>query len=491
MASPMTSQFPVLLVDDEPQQLRSASMLLRAAGIANVMTLNDSRDVLPLLETRDIGVLVLDLMMPHLSGETLLQHVAEMYPDLPVILMTARNDLDTAVDCMRRNASDYLVKPVEKSRLVGAIQRALELRGLRDEVLSLKDRMLNNELRHPAAFAEIITQSRVMQAIFRYVEAVAASPQPVLITGETGTGKELLARAAHQLSGAAGELIAVNVAGLDDTMFSDTLFGHEKGAFTGAEQRREGLITQAQGGTLFLDEIGDLSMASQVKLLRLLQEGAYYPLGADRPVRSHARIVAATNYDVVARVNDGLFRKDLYYRLRAHHLHMPPLRERREDIPLLTQHFLEQAAQDLGKKAPTPPVELFQLLSTYAFPGNVRELEAMVFDAVAHHPGGNLSLQRFREVIQESQPLTGGGAPEMNAPVYLNARFPDHLPTLKEAEEALIAEALQRVDGNQGLAANLLGLTRQALNKRLTRRKSAPAPRPDGADLVSSDTVQR
>ena len=490
MASPTTSQLPVLLVDDEPQQLRSASMILRAAGIANVMTLDDSRDVLPLLEARDIGVLVLDLMMPHLSGETLLQHVAEMYPDLPVILMTARNDLDTAVDCMRRNASDYLVKPVEKSRLVGAIQRALELRRLRDEVLSLKDRMLTNELRHPAAFAEIITQSRAMQAIFRYVEAVAASPQPVLITGETGTGKELLARAAHLLSGASGELIAVNVAGLDDTMFSDTLFGHEKGAFTSAEQRREGLITQAQGGTLFLDEIGDLSMASQVKLLRLLQEGAYYPLGADRPKRSHARIVAATNYDVVARVNDGLFRNDLYYRLRAHHLHIPPLRERREDIPLLTQHFLEQAAQDLGKNAPTPPIELFQLLSTYAFPGNVRELEAMVFDAVAHHPGGNLSLQRFREVIQESQPLAVG-MPETNAPIYLNARFPERLPTLKEAEEALITEALQRVDGNQGLAANLLGLTRQALNKRLTRRKSAPAPRSDGAALVSSGTAQR
>ena len=491
MASLSISHLPVLLVDDEPQQLRSASMILRASGIANVMTLDDSREVLPLLEARDIGVLVLDLMMPHLSGTTLLQHVAEVYPDLPVILMTARNDLDTAVDCMRRNASDYLVKPVAKNRLVAAIQRALEIRGLRDEVLSLKDRMLTNELRHPTAFSAIITQSRAMQAMFRYVEAVATSPQPVLITGETGTGKELLARAAHQLSGAAGELIAVNVAGLDDAMFSDTLFGHEKGAFTSAEQRREGLITQAQGGTLFLDEIGDLSMASQVKLLRLLQEGAYYPLGADRSRRSHARIVAATNYDVVERVNTGLFRKDLYYRLRAHHLHIPPLRERREDIPLLTQHFLEQAAQELGKTAPTPPIELLQLLSTYAFPGNVRELEAMVFDAVAHHPGGNLSLKRFREVIQCSQPLESDGAPQVGLPTYLRARFPDRLPTLKEAEEALIAEALQRVDGNQGLAANLLGLTRQALNKRLTRRKSASAPPPDDVDLVASDTARR
>lgn len=468
MAYITSHQLPVLLVDDEPPLLRSASLLLRASGIADVLTLEDSRAVLPLLAERPVGVLVLDLTMPHLSGQMLLERVTADYPDVPAIVMTATNDLDTAVQCMRMGAIDYLVKPVESNRLVSSVRRALEIRALRAEVLSLKNSLLTATPYDSEAFAEIITQSKAMTAIFRYVDAVAPSPQPVLVTGETGTGKELIARALHRLSGRAGECVAVNVAGLDDTVFADTLFGHARGAFTGADRARDGLITSAADGTLFLDEIGDLSASSQVKLLRLLQEGTYYPLGVDRPRQCRARIVVATNYDVAERVKADAFRKDLYYRLRTHHLHLVPLRERLEDIPLLVNHLLEKAAQALRKPPPTPPLELYRLLKTYGFPGNVRELEAMVFDAVARHQGGTLSLQSFKAAMGAGPLLA-----EENdrAEDLVGLMTVERLPTLDEAEEALIQEALRRANGNQGVAAGMLGLSRQALNKRLTRRK--------------------
>jgi DNA-binding NtrC family response regulator len=255
-------------------------------------------------------------------------------------------------------------------------------------------------------------------------------------------------------------------------MFSDTLFGHARGAFTGADRVRDGLVTSTAEGTLFLDEIGDLTVASQVKLLRLLQDGSFYPLGADRPRRSGARIICATNCDVAQGVSAGTFRKDLYYRLRTHHLHLPPLRARMGDLPLLVQHVVDKAAQALGKAAPTVPLALYQLLNAYAFPGNVRELEGLLFDAVARHQGTTLSLQSIKETIGSAPPRMETELPA--APPALMASFPERLPTLKEAEEelieALITEALRRADGNQGVAAGLLGISRQALNKRLRRR---------------------
>ena len=475
------SSLPILLVDDEEPLLRAASVTLRGAGMDNVLTTDDSRTVLSTLAERDIGIVLLDLTMPHLSGYQLLEGIAADYPDIPVMVMTATNDLDTAVRCMRAGATDYLVKPVEASRLISAVKRALETRAWRAEVLTLKDRLLRDLPHKRDAFRGIVTQDRAMHAIFRYIETIAASPQPVLITGETGTGKELIAQALHRLSGRPGDLIAVNAAGLDDTMFSDTLFGHVKGSYTGADRPREGLITGAVDGTLFLDEIGDLSTASQVKLLRLLQDGSYYPLGADRPRQSRARIVVATNHAVADDVRAGKFRKDLYYRLRTHHLHLPPLRARRSDLPLLVNDLVEKAARTLGKPAPSVPFALHQLLGAYGFPGNVRELEAMVFDAVARHQGATLSLQSFKDAMNEqAQPLFDTEPVPEDVDAALSACFSDRLPTLKEAEDALINEALRRADDNQGVAAGILGISRQALNKRLARRKS-----PDTSD--SSD----
>ncbi len=463
-----SSVFPVLLVDDEPQMLLSSDMALRSAGIKDVVTMEDSRQVLPFLMEQGASAIVLDLSMPFVSGAELLTEINHGFPEIPVIVMTATNELETAVACMKSGAFDYLVKPVEKDRFLSTVQRALEMHTLRREISSLKEHLLTDQLENETAFSSIITKSRKMRAVFHYVEAVAGSQQPVLITGETGVGKELIARSVHTLSRREGKLIAVNVAGLDDTMFSDTLFGHKKGAYTGAEQEREGLIAQAAGGTLFLDEIGDLKESSQMKLLRLLQEQTYYPLGSDRPQKSDARIVVATNQDLQKLISEKKFRKDLYYRLRAHQIHVPPLKERFEDLPLLVDHFLEDAAKKLDRKRPALPPELIMLLSNYSFPGNIRELQSMVFDAMTRHKSGILSMTSFKEAFGEERSHTHGGPPSTDNANLLNG-LPGNFPTLKEAEHYLISEALESSKGNQGIAASLLGISRQALNKRLSR----------------------
>ena len=266
----------------------------------------------------------------------------------------------------------------------------------------------------------------------------------------------------------------MNVAGVDDHFFSDTLFGHKRGAFTGADRDRRGLVDQATGGTLFLDEIGDLSTESQVKLLRLIEERKYYPIGSDIPKLADARIVVATHQEIESMQAQEKFRRDLFYRLRTHHIHLPPLRERKEDFPLLTEQFLEKAAQSLGKKKITPPRELFALLAAYHFPGNIRELEGMIYDAVSQHKSGVLSLQSFREKIMPRQREGQGLLPHESESLQVGAEitFPERLPTLKEVEQILIDETLKRAGGNQTIAAQMLGLTRRALNNRLRRSRS-------------------
>jgi DNA-binding NtrC family response regulator len=467
-----TTSLPILLVDDEQQILFSYSLLLKASGIKNVHTLQDSRKVLPFLKKHKISVIVLDLLMPYLTGNELLREIIREYPYIPIIIMTGRNEVDQAVECMQDGAFDYLVKPVEKSRFISSAERALEICILRNEVTSLKKHIISDQLENEAAFSSIITGNLKMRAIFHYVEAIALTKQPVLVTGETGVGKELIARAVHNVSGCEGTFVAVNIAGLDDNIFSDTLFGHKKGAYTGAEQARDGLITQASGGTLFLDEIGDLSESSQVKLLRLLQEQKYYSLGSDIAKQSDARVIVATNKDLHKRMHEGKFRKDLYYRLRAHLIYVIPLRERLEDIPLLVGHFFKEAAESLNKKKSSFPPELITLLSTYNFPGNVRELQIMIFDAVAQHKSGILPMDSFKDIIKQEHTSFQTGSLSSTQNAYVLTDIPGRLPTLKEAEDYLISEALKLSDGNQGIAASILGITRQALNKRLTRKKS-------------------
>ncbi len=460
----------ILLVDDEKHILFSYNLILKSAGIEHVLTVKDSRKVIPLLSKKNIAVIVLDLIMPHLSGMELLAKIKVEFPHIPVIVMTALNELENAVECMKAGATDYLVKPVEESRFISSVQKALDLRDLQTEITSLKKHLLTGELENEAAFSSIITRSKKMRGIFQYIESVAASQKPVFVTGETGVGKELIARSVHFSSGLKGEHLAVNVAGLDDTMFSDTLFGHKKGAFTGADKDREGLIVRASGGTLMLDEIGDLNMSSQVKLLRLLEERIYYPLGSDVPEKSNARIIGCSNQDIQKQIEEGQFRRDLYYRLCAHHIHLPPLRDRLQDIPLLLDHFVEDASGAMNKRKPAISPELVTLLSNYHFPGNVRELQAMVHDAVAQHKSGRLSLDSFkgfitqRRSVPETALTVSGEDPSSPRDLF------GHFPTLKEMEDYLISEAMKSAGDNQGNAATLLGITRQALNQRLKKK---------------------
>lgn len=456
----------VLLVDDEESVLFSSRTLLKSAGVRDVQTMSDGRELAGTLEEGGVAVVVLDLYMPRVSGVDLLSDVVRSHPDVPVIVMTAAQDVETAVECMRKGAWDYLVKPVEESRFISSVKRALEVRSLRRQVGALKDYLLSDRLEHGGVFSSIVTTSPKMRAVFQYAEAVSRSAEPVLIVGETGVGKEALARAIHELSGRSGNFVQVNIAGLDDALFADALFGHAKGAFTGADRRREGLVAQAAGGTLFLDEVGDLEMTSQVKLLRLIQEQEYFPLGSDVPRSSDVRVVCATNQDADALMSGESFRRDLYFRLSVHQMVVPPLRDRREDLPVLVDHFLQESAASLEKPPPKAPPELYPLLSQYDFPGNVREIRSLVYDAVALHVSGPvLSMERFRTAIQ----VDAVQSRESPAPDGAALEIPGRLPTLKEAEEILMSEALARAEGNQGVAATFLGISRPALNRRLAR----------------------
>ncbi|TFH87498.1 sigma-54-dependent Fis family transcriptional regulator [Billgrantia azerbaijanica] len=467
--------FGLLLVDDEPSFLRSLSIALeRSEGINHLHRCQDSREVMATLARENIGLVTLDLTMPHLSGEQLLSRIVEEHPDIGVIVISGLNQVETAVNCIKLGAFDYFVKTDEESRLIEGIKRAIRLQELKRENQELRKRFLTDTLEHPEAFAQVVTADKGMRSVFQYLESVAVTNQPILISGESGVGKELIARAAHTLSGRQGPLVCVNVAGLDDNVFADTLFGHQRGAFTGADQARAGMVEQAAEGTLFLDEIGDLSPASQVKLLRLLQEGEYYPLGSDRPKRMRARVVVATHSDLGEKQLAGEFRKDLYYRLRTHQVQIPPLRQRKQDIPLLLEHFLAEAAEELGKHKPTYPPELPVLLANYDFPGNVRELRAMVFDAMSVHRSRTLSMAAFKRAIQQACPDT----PPARAAERAVFAADEPLPTLDEVADLLVQEAMQRAEGNQSIASRLLGISQPALSKRLKKMRAQGSAEP-------------
>jgi DNA-binding NtrC family response regulator len=456
---------PILIVDDEPAVIDSLGLMLRSNGIDNILTCTDSREVMDILRGGEFELVLLDLAMPHISGDTLLAAIREEMPQVPVIIVTGSNEVKEAVECMKAGAFDYMVKAVEESRLVSGVRRAVEIRMLSRDYRRLKEGVLAPRLVRPDAFSRLVTRNHVMTSLFRIIESVARSSEPILITGETGTGKGLIAAAVHAASGREGALVEVNVAGLDDTMFSDTLFGHRKGAYTGAEEARGGLVLQAGPGTVFLDEIGDLPVQSQVKLLRLLDTGEYYPLGSDLPKRSPARFLVATNHDLADLISKGTFRKDLFYRLATHELRVPPLRERKDDLPLLLEHFLEEACARLGKGKPSVPPRLLRQLETHDFPGNVRQLRSMVYDAVSRQSSPTLDLADFTAGVRREPPLE----PSESTPPLL--AFSEMLPTLDQAEELLIAEALKRANGNQSRAAVMLGMSHQALNKRLQQRK--------------------
>ena len=459
--------FSILIVDDEPAWIRSMRITLeRLSGITNTIPCQDSTKVMNILAHEEVGIVLLDLTMPRLSGEDLLSMISEQFPEVIVIVVSGLNQIETAVKCMKQGAFDYLVKTSEENRITNVMLHAVRLKEMQQENSEISRHFLNDTIQNPAAFEGIITLNKTMRSIFQYVEAVAKSNQPLLITGESGVGKGLIANVVHRLSDSNGSMVAVNVGGLDDTMFTDTLFGHVRGAFTGADQPRSGMIDKAASGTLFLDEIGDLSNASQVKLLRLLQEGDYFPLGSDHPKKLKARVIASTNQDLAQKQAEGEFRKDLYYRLKTHHVHLPPLRDRKEDIPLLVDFFLDDAAITLGRTKPEPPVELTPLLERYDFPGNIRELRSMVFDAVIRGSSGVLSIKYFQDLCGSGQ--CGSAIQSFDTRnIFEPIEF---LPTIHQSVNLLIAEAMKRARGNQSIACRLLGISQPALSKRLKQQ---------------------
>ena len=463
----------VILVDDEQSELDAYSFLLESMGIKNITTVSDSRNLLAVLEDRHPSIVFLDLNMPHKPGKAVLAELRGTYPQTPVIICTANSDIEMAVECLKLGAHDYLVKPINIETFGSALRNALEISSLRNEVMTLKGLSFHKQLRHPEHFSTIITKNRMMISLFHYIESIAASGQPILITGETGSGKELFARAIHDVCNCAGEFVAVDVSGLDDTLFSDTLFGHRKGAYTSAEKERSGLIESAAQGTLFLDEIGDLNKTSQVKLLRLLQEGVYYPLGEDHPKKCRARIVAATNRTINQLTGMGdRFRIDLYYRLSTHLIRIPPLRERLEDIPLLVTWLADQAATRMGKNITTVSNSLLKMLASMPFPGNIRELKSYVYDAVAQCHSDTLAEHDILDRLRPGQAL-GGQAFSPALPVSLESIF-GKFPTLTELTEYAVKKALETSSNNQSEAAKVLGISKQALSKRLKKRKSRP-----------------
>jgi DNA-binding NtrC family response regulator len=454
---------PVLIVDDDLAAVQGLDLLLKSGGITNVIECLDSRQVMTLLGAREVETILLDLVMPHVGGQELLERIRSDFPSIPVIIVTGTNEVTTAVECVKAGAFDYVVKVIDDRRLVSVVRRAIEARGLRRDYRDLSRRFLANRLGHPEAFSSLLTQDKTMHSVFLVAESVAPTSEPVLLTGETGVGKNLLAAAIHAVSGRKGRLVEVNVAGLDDHSFSDALFGHKKGAYTGADSDRKGLIEQARDGTILLNEIGDLGIPAQIKLLQLLDTREYYPLGLDLPRRANARVIAATNRDLAGLMEAGSFRRDLYFRLSTYEIAIPPLRERKGDVPLLFHNFLEEAARELGRAKPGVPPQVLTLLETYHFPGNVREIRRIVFEAMLRQSSNVLSLEPFEKAIGRNADLSTPVAGDLFASV-------EPLPTITRATDLLVDEALRRSHGNRRIAASMLGISRQALDQRLKRR---------------------
>lgn len=452
----------ILLFDEQDRFVARASVALHGGGYRRVFGICDASRLDSFIASHPVALVVFGLYAPLERSLNVLKGVLRDHPGTNVIVVSALDDRESAVDCIKLGAADYLLQPLDTARLIDSVGNCME-KLYRQENLSPVQRP---PLSGNPVFAPIVTRDRKMLTIFRYMDAIAPTSQAVMITGETGTGKELVARALHHASGRSGNFVTVNVAGLDDIMFSDTLFGHERGAYTGAERARKGLIEKAAGGTLFLDEIGDLSNASQVKLLRLLQEGEYYSLGSDSIVYSNARVIVATNCNLDKKLDSGGFRQDLYYRLCSHHIHLPPLRERKSDIPLLIHHFVQDAAEELGRPVPAVSADTVDQLVRYDYPGNIRELKGLISNSVALSSSGVLTVGR----------LSGPGLKRPDArPAADFGLLPvsaGRMPTLEEAEDFLIREALRVSGGNQRAAAVMLGISRQALSKRLQRNPS-------------------
>ena len=449
----------ILVVDDEINYLTVMEALLGEEGY-EVLTAPSGPEALKLAGTSDVDLVLTDMKMPKMNGIELLGELKRLYPDLPVIMMTAYGTVEKAVEAMRTGAYDYILKPFKNEELLATIARALEYHRL-----LLQNRMLLQDLDKKYGAPNIVGESQAMREILALVKRVATSRATVLISGESGTGKELVARAIHLQSPRAGKtFVSVNCAALTETLLESELFGHERGAFTHAVSMRKGRFELADGGTLFLDEVAEMSPALQVKLLRVLQEMEFERVGGNKTIKVDVRLVAATNRELKEEVEEGRFREDLYYRLNVVHLHIPPLRERREDIAPLATHFLRKYAKENARGEVRLSPEALKLLLHYSWPGNVRELENVMERAVI--------LCNQHLITVNDLPGELAGEPRESSRVNIDRFIPIQTPlpqALEQIEEQMIRRALEQSGQVQVRAAELLGITKSLLQYKLKK----------------------
>lgn len=442
----------ILLVDDEEIALSSVKRILRWRGIRNVETCSTGREAVRRIKEGNFDVVLLDILMPEVDGFQVLEATKPYCPHTEFVMLTAVQDIPATVKAMRTGAYDYLVKPVDNELLFLSIERAYEHRSL---LLGLNASLSEQDDGAYPAFSEIITRSPRMRSLISYAQVMARSGNPVLITGESGTGKEIMARAIHKAGPYPdGPFVAVNVSAVPATMFESHFFGHVKGAFTGADAPHKGFFEQADGGTLFLDEIGELPLALQSKFLRVLEEKSFVPLGGSRTVHVDVRFLSATNADLSCACQDGKFRIDLLYRIKSAHINLPPLRERREDIPVLAAHFLKLSARRHKRNVGSFSPEAMELLTRADYPGNVRELAQTVENAV---------------LIAESSIILPHHLGMSSPPP--SSLFSRRLCTLRENYEAHIAYVLSSTRGDRKQAAQILGITLRQLQRALAEMR--------------------
>jgi two-component system, NtrC family, response regulator AtoC len=446
----------ILIVEDEAKMLRLLELSLAEENFAT-RSASDAETGLKILAQEPIDLVITDLKLPGMNGLEFLHAAKRTNASIPVVVMTAYGTVETAVEAMKAGASDYVLKPFSLDEIKLIAHKELDVRRLREE-----NRNLREALGHRYEFKNIIARSPKMQEVLATVERVAPSNSTVLLGGESGVGKDLIARAIHQHSRrASGPFIKINSTAIPENLLESELFGYEKGAFTGAGAMKPGKFELADKGTIFLDEIGDVPAATQVKLLRVLQEREFERLGGTKTLKVDVRVVAATNQDLRAALEQGTFREDLFYRLNVVPISIPPLREHKEDIPYLAEFFVERFARDAGKPITGITAAAQRVLMDFYWPGNVRELENIIERGVALSTGTVLDAADIR--LDHTPP--GGAATGAGS----TGKFIPEGQTLEQFEDELIQEALRRSNGNKSQAARLLGLSRNALRYRLTK----------------------
>ncbi len=447
----------LLVIDDEKNIREGLKKSFELDGF-EVFTAEDGNQGLNVLSTNGADIVICDLKMPNMSGEEFLDNARNLYPNIPVIILTGHGTLQNAVDVMRKGAFDFFTKPVNLDKITLSVERAIENYDLKQENKELKKKIYEKY-----SFENIIGTSQPIQNVFEIVKQVAPSKANVLVEGDSGTGKELIANAIHNLSDRKDKpLIKVHCAALNENLLESELFGHEKGSFTGAINQKKGKFEAADGGTIFLDEIGEVSQATQVKLLRVIQEKEFDRVGGVKPLHVDVRIIAATNRDLHEEVKNGNFREDLYYRLKVISITMPKLKERKSDIPLLVDAFVKEFAEINGKSKMNVSPKAMAMLEGYSWPGNVRELRNIIEGAVVMCKGSTISEENLPGFIKDNQ--------ETNT-ISLDTGI-----TLAEAEKRVILATLAMTKGNKSRAAEILKIGRKTLHRKLEEYHS------DGVD---------